>query len=95
MFNEIPEEYVEDNPVEAVTTSPEVSDPVITSEEILQSITSQPEIFSQYPDVTTEIIQPDSIMPMSSNLPSAQFDFNTLLFACCFIVVCLIYFKRS
>ena len=94
MLNEIPEEYIEDNPVEAVTVAPEVFEPVTTSEEILQSITTQPEIFSQYPDVTTEILQSDSIMPMSSNLPSASFDFNTLLIACCFIVICLIYFKR-
>ena len=94
MFDEIPEEYLEDNPVEAVTTSSEVPEPVITSEEVLQSITIQPELFSQYSDVTTEIIHSDSIMPMSSNLPSAQFDFNTLLIACCFVVICLIYFKR-
>lgn len=94
MNNEIPEEYFDDNPVESVTTVPEVSQPVITSEEVLQSITSPPDIFSQYPDVTTEIIQHDLIIPMSSNLPSAQFDFNTLLIACCFIVICLIYFKR-
>ena len=94
MFDEIPDEYIEDNPVEAVTTAPEFSEPVTTSEEVLQSITSQPEIFSQYPDVTTEILQSDSIMPMSSNLPSSQFDFNTLLIVCCFIVICLIYFKR-
>ena len=94
MYDEIPEEYIEDNPVESVTTSSEVSEPLTTSEEILQSITTQPELFSQYPDVTTEILQSDSIMPMSSNLPSAQFDFNTLLIACCFILICLIYFKR-
>ena len=94
MYDEIPDEYIEDNPVEAVTTALEVSNPVTTSDEVLQSITTQSDLFSQYPDVSTEILQSDSIMPMSSNLPSAQFDFNTLLIACCFIVICLIYFKR-
>ena len=63
MYDEIPDEYIEDNPVEAVTTALEVSNPVTTSDEVLQSITTQSDLFSQYPDVSTEILQSDSIMP--------------------------------